>query len=144
MDVNQTWRCMEDVWNIEAQAVSSLSSTIDRDALIAVTELLCNCSGKIVFSGCGTSGVAARKAVHMLNCVEAPSSFLSPSEALHGGLGILRQNDVLILLSKGGQSAEINAFIAPPWFSAAFSIALACAVPILAPSIPVSVNIAVS
>jgi len=104
---------MEDVWKIEAEAVSSLSGTIDKEALLAVAELLCGCKGKIIFSGCGTSGVAARKAVHMLNCVEAPSAFLSPSEALHGGLGILRPDDVLVLLSKGGQSSEINSFIAP-------------------------------
>jgi len=113
MDSIKTRQCMESVWRIEADAIASLTDTMDMDVLLHIAELLCNCKGKIVISGCGTSGVAARKAAHMLNCVQAPCTFLSPSDALHGGLGMLRPEDILILLSKGGQSFEINAFIPP-------------------------------
>jgi len=113
MDIEKTWECMEAAWKAEADAVAALGGAVDKEALLAVTELIFNCKGKIIFSGCGTSGVAARKAVHTLNCVGASSTFISPSDALHGGLGILRSGDVLVLLSKGGQSSEINAFIEP-------------------------------
>ena len=113
MDIDKTWACMENVWQAEAEAVSSLSGAVDKEVLLAITELILNCKGKVIFSGCGTSGAAARKAAHTLNCVEAPAAFISPSEALHGGLGILRSDDILVLLSKGGRSSEINSFIAP-------------------------------
>ena len=67
-----------------------------------------NCKGNIILSGCGTSGTIARKIVHTFCCINIPSFFLSPSEALHGALGCIQKNDILILFSRGGESAEIN------------------------------------
>ena len=58
-------------------------------------------------AGCGTSAMAAKKAVHSLNCIECPAVFLTPSDAVHGGLGVLQKDDILFLVSKGGGTGEL-------------------------------------
>ena len=63
--------------------------------------------GKVILCGCGTSGAAAKKIAHTLNCVEIPAVFLSPADAVHGGLGIARHGDTAILISKGGNTEEL-------------------------------------
>jgi len=51
--------------------------------------------------------MAARKIAHSLCCVERPAQFLTPSDAVHGALGVLQKDDILILISKGGNTAEL-------------------------------------
>lgn len=95
------------VWNIEGEEVMRLKEVIAKEQFEAVVRMLAECRGKILISGCGTSGAAAKKAAHSLCCVECPACFLSPSDAVHGALGMLQKEDVLILLSKGGQTQEL-------------------------------------
>jgi KpsF/GutQ family protein len=64
-----------------------------------------------VTSGCGTSATAARKIAHSLSCIERPSFFLTPSDAVHGALGSVQSDDVAILISKGGGTHEIVAML---------------------------------
>ncbi len=68
---------------------------------------------KAVTSGCGTSAAAARKIAHTLSCVEIPAVFMEPSDAVHGGLGMVQEGDVVVLLSKGGKTEEITMLAAP-------------------------------
>jgi len=96
-----------DVWRTEAMGLEQLCQTVDDNAFCDVVRLIAHCTGKIIVSGCGTSGEAARKIAHSLCCVERPACFLSPSAAAHGGLGILQKEDVFILLSKGGNTHEL-------------------------------------
>lgn len=93
---------------VEAQSVQRLTEDLDPEALLRVTEALAACRGKIILSACGTSAMAARKIAHSLNCIERPALFLTPSDAVHGGLGVLQADDVLILISKGGGTAELT------------------------------------
>ena len=58
-------------------------------------------------TGSGTSGVAAKKIAHTFSCVEVPAFFMSPTDAVHGGLGVLQKGDILIAISKGGETDEI-------------------------------------
>ena len=51
--------------------------------------------------------MAAKKIAHSLNCIEIPALFLTPSDAVHGGLGVLQEEDILILISKGGGTEEL-------------------------------------
>ena len=74
----------------EAEAVLRAAEYISDGAVVEVVRLLSACKGRVVVSGCGTSGVAARKIVHELCCVGCPASFLSPADAVHGGMGVLR------------------------------------------------------
>lgn len=63
--------------------------------------------GKIVVTGVGTSGIAARKVAHMLACVERPAIYLNATDAAHGDLGFLRADDLVIMLSRGGNSMNL-------------------------------------
>jgi D-arabinose 5-phosphate isomerase GutQ len=67
-----------------------------------------DCTGKIVVTGVGTSGIAARKVAHMLACVERPAIYLNATDAAHGDLGFLRADDRVIMLSRGGNSDELT------------------------------------
>lgn len=93
--------------NIEAESIHSLTETIDDEAVLKVIKLIGGCKGRIILSGCGTSGAAAKKIAHSLCCVERPACFLSPSDAVHGALGLLQKDDILILISKGGNTDEL-------------------------------------
>ena len=95
------------VWETGAGELSRLNNTVDYRALTACVNLLSKCKGRIVTSGAGTSGAAARKIAHTLSCIERPSFFLEPADAVHGGLGSVQTGDVAILISKGGGTREI-------------------------------------
>ena len=92
---------------IEAESIHSLLGSLDMDQVVKAVELIGNCKGRIVVAGCGTSAMAAKKIVHSLNCIERPSVFLTPSDAVHGGLGLLQPGDIFILISKGGNTREL-------------------------------------
>ena len=62
-------------------------------------------------AGCGTAGQAAKRIAHTLSVVEIPAFFLSPADSIHGGLGAMQQGDILILLSKSGNTQEILNYI---------------------------------
>jgi arabinose-5-phosphate isomerase len=70
-------------------------------------EMILACSGKVVACGVGKSGMAARKLAATLSSTRTPAVFLHAGEALHGDLGVLFSEDVLILISKSGESEEI-------------------------------------
>lgn len=99
---------VSDTLKAESDIISYLNTSIDFSQLEKLAQLIADCSGKVILSGCGTSGTACKKIVHTLNCVEQPSYFLSPAEALHGGLGTLAENDILILVTKGGRTEELD------------------------------------
>ncbi len=92
---------------IESESIKKIAETCDYSIIEKIIEEFVNCKGKIIISGCGTSGEAGKKITHTLNCVECSALFLSPSQALHGGLGVFSEKDIAILLSKGGKTSEI-------------------------------------
>ena len=92
---------------IEAESVRRLSEEMDAQQVLNTAKALMNCKGKVILSGCGTSAMAAKKIAHSLNCIEIPALFLTPSDAVHGGLGVLQEEDILILISKGGGTGEL-------------------------------------
>lgn len=101
---------VKQVWTIEGGEVARISSEIDESLVEKAVEILLQTkrSGKRIFAaGVGTSGAAAKKIAHTLCCVEFPCSFLSPGDAVHGALGVVQPEDVVILISKGGNTREI-------------------------------------
>ena len=90
----------------ERAALDELSRILDLAAICGALELLRN-SSLTVTSACGSSGFAAKKFAHSLCCVEHPAKFVPPSEAVHGGMGALKQGAVLLLISKGGKTDEL-------------------------------------
>ena len=93
--------------SMEADAIGKLTEVLDEKAVLETAKALQNCKGKVILSGCGTSAMAAKKIAHSLCCIEIPALFLSPADAVHGGLGVLQEDDILILISKGGNTQEL-------------------------------------
>ena len=93
---------------VEAQGIDNLVNTLDMGVMEQIVRLIGDCKGRVVLTGCGTSAMAARKIAHSLNCIERPALFLTPSDAVHGALGVLQQGDILVLISKGGNTVELT------------------------------------
>ncbi len=96
----------KEVIRIESEAVANLSESIDSEFVKAV-EVIYNSKGRVVLSGMGKSGLIARKIVATLNSTGTAAIYLHPTDALHGDLGMVRQEDVVILISKSGNTEEI-------------------------------------
>lgn len=107
MDREKLWDSMINTWTIEAKSVEALKEDMSKEDVLQVVKLIGDCTGKILVTGCGTSAAAAKKVVHSLCCVERPACYLNPSDAVHGGLGLLQKDDILILISKGGNTTEL-------------------------------------
>ncbi len=102
---------VESVIKAEAEELLKLSERFDEEAVLRVADTLQNCRGKVVLAGCGTSGQAAKKIAHTLCCIEIPAIYMCPADAVHGELGLLQEGDVLILISKGGNTEELITLI---------------------------------
>ncbi|MBK0002279.1 SIS domain-containing protein [Erwinia sp. S38] len=102
------WQQATAAWQTYRQALTALETELDRQQWQAVLDALASCRGKIAVTGIGTSGIAARKIAHMLACIEHPAIWLSAADAAHGDIGFLREGDVLIMLSRGGNSDELT------------------------------------
>ena len=92
-----------------AAAVSAAETALG-ETFVNVCRLLASGSGKVLVTGSGTSGAIAIRAAHLLSVAGTPAFYLAPADGLHGGLGVLRGEDSVIAISKGGGSAELNEF----------------------------------
>ncbi len=104
----------ENVIRIEAEALRALADRIAGpmgEAFEQVVTMLDACSGRVVVTGMGKSGIIARKIAATLSSTGTPSLFMHPSEALHGDLGMLVAGDVVIALSNSGETEEIVALL---------------------------------
>lgn len=95
------------VVRIEAAAVAALESRIGPEFARAV-DLVAGAKGRVVVTGMGKSGIIARKIVATMNSTGTPAIFLHPGDAVHGDLGTVQKNDVVICISKSGDSDEIR------------------------------------
>ena len=91
---------------IEAKAILDISTYLDAEKFYEAVETLSFCP-KIVTCASGSSGIAAKKFAHSLCCIERNAQFLSPAEAVHGGLGCLKKDDAMVMVSRGGKTAEL-------------------------------------
>ena len=91
---------------MEAEALTEVERRIG-DGFVAAVDLIASSSGRVIVSGIGKSGHVARKIAATLTSTGTPASFLHPVEGLHGDLGLVGANDVVLLLSKSGESAEL-------------------------------------
>ena len=96
----------KEVVSIESDAVQNLIDSIDINFADAVN-LIFKSAGRVVFTGMGKSGLIARKIVATLNSTGTASIFLHPTDALHGDLGMVRKEDIVILISKSGNTEEL-------------------------------------
>lgn len=94
------------VIHAEAQAIASVMDIVD-DAFAEAVEMVYHCKGSCIVSGIGKAGIIGRKISATLASTGTPSHFLHPAEAVHGDLGRLRPDDIVIVLSYGGETDEI-------------------------------------
>jgi arabinose-5-phosphate isomerase len=108
MDPSQTAIAKgREVVRIEGRAVSELEEKIGESFARAV-DLVQACRGRVIVTGVGKSGIIARKIVATMNSTGTPSVFLHPTDAVHGDLGIVRDGDVVICISKSGSTSELS------------------------------------
>jgi len=94
----------------EAQAISNLNNFIDDDFTNGV-ELILNSNGRVIVTGIGKSALIAQKIVATFNSTGTPAIFMHAADALHGDLGIIQENDIVICLSKSGNTPEIKILV---------------------------------
>jgi len=95
------------VFDVEARSILDLKEQIQQRFLDAC-EILKQCRGKIVVTGIGKSGLIGRKIAATLSSTGTPSFYLHPAETSHGDMGVISENDVVLALSYGGESAELK------------------------------------
>ncbi len=101
----------KDVINEEIRSLQKLKLSIDKN-FKKVVDAIINCKkGKVILSGVGKSGIIAKKISSTLSSVGTPSFFVDASSCSHGDLGQISSNDILILLSNSGESAELKNII---------------------------------
>lgn len=103
MDINKRTRD-----SIQAQGKSIIEmAERDTNDYQAAVDLIASCTGKLVFTGMGKSGIIARKLAATYSSTGVPSFFVHPGEAYHGDLGMIEENDVLFAFSNSGTTAEL-------------------------------------
>ncbi|MGB1392786.1 MAG: KpsF/GutQ family sugar-phosphate isomerase [Flavobacteriaceae bacterium] len=95
---------------IESLAISQLAGFIDETFAEAV-ELIHNSSGRVIITGIGKSAIIATKIVATLNSTGTPSVFMHAADAIHGDLGLILKDDIVVCISKSGNTPEIKALI---------------------------------
>lgn len=110
MDQNKIIEKAKEVIRIEAEAVAKLESRINSSFVEAV-ETIYESEGRTIVTGMGKSGIIARKIVATMNSTGTPAIFLHPSDAVHGDLGIVRKEDVVVCISKSGDTTEVQQLI---------------------------------
>lgn len=103
---NEALHSALNAYDIEAQCIAELKTYFDKEAFSKAVEMLAN-APRIGASGCGHSGIACQHFAHLMCCIERPAKFISPAEAVHGGMGFLKAGDVLLLASRGGRTKEL-------------------------------------
>lgn len=100
-----------EVLKIEAESILSLIDKVDENFSKAV-DIICNSKGRVIVTGIGKSGLIGKKIVATLTSTGTPAIFLHPVEGLHGDLGIVTKDDVLLSISNSGETDELNTIIA--------------------------------
>ena len=112
MTVFEQLRMATDVLRQEARAIQELADDLPVDFCLAVEQVL-DCQGAVIVSGVGKAGWIGQKISASLASTGTPSHFLHPSEALHGDLGRVTAQDLVLVLSNSGETAEVLSLLGP-------------------------------
>lgn len=103
-------RNIQEVISLEANALKSMAESVGEPFFEAIS-LLMSAKGKIVFTGVGKSGLIARKIAATMSSTGTVATFLHPSDGMHGDLGLLTSDDVVVAIGKSGESEELTNLI---------------------------------
>ena len=95
---------------IEGEAVNQLNNQLNEDFSDLVSEII-NLKGRVIITGVGKSAIIAQKLVATFNSTGTPAIFMHAADAIHGDLGIIQKDDLILCLSKSGNTAEIKVLI---------------------------------
>ncbi|MFA5556548.1 MAG: KpsF/GutQ family sugar-phosphate isomerase [Flavobacteriaceae bacterium] len=104
---DSTLQTAKEVLLSESKSIENLIELIDNE-FVKTTEIILKANGKTIVTGIGKSAIIAQKIVATLNSTGTPAQFLHASEAIHGDLGMIQQDDVVVCISKSGNSPEIK------------------------------------
>jgi arabinose-5-phosphate isomerase len=107
---NKIINIAKETFTSEAESILKLKDSIDDDFVKAIL-LISNCKGRLVISGIGKSAIIAQKIVASLNSTGTPAIFLHAADAIHGDIGMVQHDDVVMILSKSGDSPEIKVLV---------------------------------
>ncbi len=105
MKIEAFQRAKESI-RIEAASISNMLPCVESEAFAKAVDLLAR-ADRVMTCASGTSGIAAKKFAHSLCCIDIGAMFMPPCEAVHGGLGALKKDNVMIMISRGGKTAEL-------------------------------------
>lgn len=103
---NESLQAAKAAYEIEYECLKTMLDYFDDEAFSRAVELLKN-APRIGASGCGHSGILCQHFSHLMCCIEQPAKFISPAEAVHGGMGFLQKGDVMVFASRGGKTKEL-------------------------------------
>jgi len=103
---NEALIAAQKAFDIEAAEINRAKEVMDWDSFAKAVEVLAKAE-RIGTAGCGHSGICCTHFAHSLCCIERPARFISPAEAVHGGMGFIQKGDVMVLASRGGKTAEL-------------------------------------
>lgn len=95
---------------LEAASVTGLAAYID-DSFVKAVESIHSAKGRLIISGIGKSAIVAQKIVSTLNSTGTPSLFMHAADAIHGDLGMVQKDDIVMIISKSGESPEIKVLV---------------------------------
>lgn len=95
----------------EARALAVAADRVDDQRFTEAVRILVDCTGAVATTGAGTSGIVARKIAATLTSTGTPAIFVHPTDALHGGLGVIRRDGVVVTVSNSGETAELLALL---------------------------------
>lgn len=105
--MSESFKQVVEFLKIEARAIERTAARLDRQSVERAVEILVCCDSKVIVLGVGKSGVIAQKIAQTLTSTGTIAVFVHPSDALHGGLGVVASGDVVIALSNSGETDEI-------------------------------------
>jgi len=110
-NVSETFSQVVELLKLEAAAIERTAAVLDRESVENAIKLLLECESKIVVLGVGKSGIIANKIADTMTSTGSVAIYLHPTDALHGGLGVVTRGDCIIALSNSGETDEILAIL---------------------------------
>ncbi len=107
---NSILKTAKDTIDIESQAIANLSNLLNEDFANA-TQLIYSSKGRVIITGIGKSAIIANKIVSTLNSTGTPAIFMHAADAIHGDLGLILEDDVVVCISKSGNTPEIKVLV---------------------------------
>jgi arabinose-5-phosphate isomerase len=95
----------------EAEAIAAAAERLDEERFGRAVGILADCTGLVATTGAGTSGIVARKIAATLTSTGTPAHYVHPTDALHGGLGVIGRQEVVVAVSNSGETEEISALL---------------------------------